>query len=111
MNRPAIRRALRRVIAGTVDTMAGVARGLKVKAPATIVVGEVVSVLHGPQEGLISDAANGMFHGVAKDMVKRAAKKVAEETGSVVTLNGDGAGDGAQEILSPTTSTTGGSIA
>lgn len=67
-----------RVIAGTVDTIAKIARGLKVKAPATIVVGEVVSVLHGPQQGLISDAAEGMFVGVDKDKVARAAKRVAE---------------------------------
>ena len=73
-----------RVIAGTVDTIAEVARGLKVKAPATIVVGEVVSVLHGPQQGLISDAAEGMFVGVDKDKVARAAKRVAEASVKVI---------------------------
>ena len=79
-----------RVIAGTVDTIAEVARGLKVKAPATIVVGEVVSVLHGPQQGLISDAAEGMFVGVDKDKVARAAKRVAEASVKVIgeTANG-----------------------
>lgn len=62
------------------DTISGVARGLKVKAPATIVVGEVVSVLHGPEQGLLSDAADGMFAGVDKEKVASAAKSVAEKT-------------------------------
>lgn len=77
---------LHRVIAGTVATISEVARGLKVKAPATIVVGEVVSVLHGPQQGLLSDAANGMFFGVDKERVAAAAKKVAERADN--TLEG-----------------------
>eukprot|EP00904_Undaria_pinnatifida_P010093 jgi/Undpi1/6213/HiC_scaffold_20.g08697.m1 len=75
-----------RVIAGTVDTIPEVARGLKVKAPATIVVGEVVSVLHGSQQGLLSDAADGMFAGVDREKVARAAQKVAEN------INGEPAG-------------------
>lgn len=70
----------RRVIKGTVETISEVARGLKVKAPATIVVGEVVSVLHGPEQGLLSDAADGMFAGVDEEKVKNAAKRVAEKT-------------------------------
>lgn len=69
---------------GTVDTITKVARGLKVKAPATIVVGEVVSVLHGPQQGLISDAAEGMFVGVDKEKVARVAKRVAEVSEKVI---------------------------
>ncbi|CAM9972834.1 unnamed protein product, partial [Ectocarpus sp. 8 AP-2014] len=68
-----------RVIKGTVDTISKVARGLKVKAPATIVVGEVVSVLHGPEQGLLSDAAEGMFAGVDKERVASAAERVAEK--------------------------------
>lgn len=72
------------MIAGTVDTISEVARGLKIKAPATIVVGEVVSVLHGPQQGLISDAAEGMFVGVDKEKVARAAKRVAEASDKVI---------------------------
>lgn len=72
------------MIAGTVDTIPEVARGLKVKAPATIVVGEVVSVLHGPQQGLISDAAEGMFVGVDKEKVARAAKRVSEASDKVI---------------------------
>ncbi|CAN0164538.1 unnamed protein product [Pylaiella littoralis] len=69
-----------RVIKGNVDTISEVARGLKVKAPATIVVGEVVSVLHGPEQGLLSDAADGMFAGVDEEKVASAAKRVAEKT-------------------------------
>lgn len=68
------------------DTIPEVARGLKVKAPATIVVGEVVSVLHGSQQGLLSDAAAGMFAGVDREKVARAAQKVAEN------INGEPAG-------------------
>ncbi len=62
------------------DTISGVARGLNVKAPATIVVGEVASVLHGPAQGLLSDSAEGLFAGVDKDKVASAAKRVAERT-------------------------------
>lgn len=70
---------LGRVIKGNVETIAKVARGLKVKAPATIVVGEVVSVLHGPEQGLLSDAAEGMFAGVDKERVANAAERVEEK--------------------------------
>lgn len=72
------------------DTIVEVARGLKVKAPATIVVGEVVSVLHGPQQGLLSDAADGMFVGVDKEKVASAAKRVAEKTGDFLASGGEG---------------------
>eukprot|EP00752_Nemacystus_decipiens_P010367 g9237.t1 len=73
-----------RVIKGTVETISEVARGLKVKAPATIVVGEVVGVLHGPEQGLLSDAADGMFAGVDEEKVRNAAKRVAEKADAFV---------------------------
>lgn len=69
-----------------------VARGLKVKAPATIVVGEVVSVLHGPEQGLLSDAADGMFAGVDEEKVRNAAKRVAERTGDFRVNKGERGG-------------------
>lgn len=77
-----------RVIKGNVDTISKVARGLKVKAPATIVVGEVVSVLHGPEQGLLSDAAEGMFAGVDKDRVASAAERVAEKKNGLFSEEG-----------------------
>ena len=61
------------------DTISEIARGLNVKAPATIVVGEVVKVLHGSKQGLISDAAKGMFFGVDAAKVARAGKTAAEK--------------------------------
>lgn len=73
-----------RVILGNIDTISGIARGLNVKAPATIVVGEVVTVLHGSKQGLISDASKGMFAGVEAAKVARAAKTAA---GKVDILN------------------------
>lgn len=79
------------MIKGTVETISEVARGLKVKAPATIVVGEVVSVLHGPEQGLLSDAADGMFAGVDEQKVRNAAKRVAEKTDAFRATN-DGVG-------------------
>lgn len=82
----------RRVIKGTVETISKVARGLKVKAPATIVVGEVVSVLHGPAQGLLSDAADGMFAGVDEEKVRNAAKRVAEKTDEFRANSGGGGG-------------------
>lgn len=45
--------------------------------------GEVVSILHGRQEGLISDASVGMFSGVDEEKVARAAERVAEMTDKV----------------------------
>eukprot|EP00903_Cladosiphon_okamuranus_P008427 g8100.t1 len=80
-----------RVIKGTVDTIVEVARGLKVKAPATIVVGDVVSVLHGPEQGLLSDAADGMFAGVDEEKVRSAARRVAEKADKFRVDNGGGA--------------------
>ena len=80
------------MIKGTVDTIVEVARGLKVKAPATIVVGEVVSVLHGPEQGLLSDAADGMFAGVDEEKVRNAAKRVAEKTDEFRAGSGGGGG-------------------
>ncbi|CAM9957337.1 unnamed protein product [Choristocarpus tenellus] len=46
-----------RVVAGTVSTILDVATELGVKPPSTIVVGEVVRVLHGEAHGLVSDVA------------------------------------------------------
>lgn len=46
--------------------------------------GEVVRVLHGPEQGLLSDASNGMFFGVNEEKVARAARAVAEKAGKVV---------------------------
>lgn len=62
------------------NSIVDIARGLNVKAPATIVVGEVVSVLHGRQQGLLSDASEGMFAGVDAKKVARAAKVVANRS-------------------------------
>lgn len=66
------------------DTISEIARGLNVKAPATIIVGEVVTVLHGSKQGLISDASKGMFAGVEAAKVARAARTAA---GKVDMLN------------------------
>lgn len=41
-------------------------------------------VLHGPEQGLLSDASNGMFFGVDEGKVARAARAVAEKTDKVV---------------------------
>lgn len=68
-----------RLIAGEVQNIVEIARGLNVKAPATIVVGEVVTVLHGREHGLLSDASEGMFKGVDAEKIERAARKVAEQ--------------------------------
>lgn len=67
------------LIAGEVQNIVEIARGLNVKAPATIVVGEVVTVLHGREHGLLSDASEGMFKGVDAEKIERAARKVAEQ--------------------------------
>lgn len=61
------------------NTIVKIARELNVKAPATIVVGEVVTVLHGRRQGLLSDASEGMFRGVDAEKVERAAAIVAEK--------------------------------
>ncbi|CAM9202758.1 unnamed protein product [Discosporangium mesarthrocarpum] len=46
-----------RVIAATVNTILDVARDLEVKPPSTIVVGEVVRILHGDVKGLVPNVS------------------------------------------------------
>jgi siroheme synthase len=42
-----------RVIIGTVSTLASMAEAYEVKAPATVIFGRVVSVLHGDVHGIV----------------------------------------------------------
>jgi uroporphyrin-III C-methyltransferase len=73
-----------RVIAGKVDTIINIALDLAVRAPATIVVGEVVSALHGPVSGLVQDRR--LEHDVVNVAIKDGIPSViTSSSGNVVT--------------------------
>lgn len=77
-----------RLIVGAVNTIVKIGRELDVKAPATIVVGEVVSVLHGRQQGLLSDASEGRHAGANGEKGLRPTKAAGDKAKSKVLAEG-----------------------